>query len=652
VRAQTVLARDRSFLVLDVGSGDVDAGSDALAGLFVADTRHLSVWRLRLDGEPLRQLSVTTTGNTSRHVFLPDSTRDVGPLVTVQVWRHLGPGLLTEQVAVLGHADCVVHLDLEAGADFVDQFMLRTDSRRAGQQRREPLPEGLALVYERGRFRRTTRVTATTQPAVTATGLHWRVPVVRGGSWTTTLRVSAGTDAPDGHDVDDGSGIADLQARDEADDDTFLAGAPALTTDWPGLAECYDRALADLALLRVRLAVADGPVPGAGIPWFLTLFGRDSLLTSYFALPYLPELAAATLRALAATQGRVDDPDREEQPGKILHEWRSGESTECGDLPFGRYYGTVDATPLFLVLLDEYHRWTGDDTLVAELEQSARAALRWLDGFGDGYLTYLSHHPRGLVNHCWKDSATSMRFADGSTAVGPIAVCEAQGYAYDAWRRVARLAAGIWRDDALAADCERAAGELRARFSRDFWMPARGYPALALDGEGRQVDAITSDAGHLLWSGILDRDRADAVARRVVGTTMSSGWGVRTMAADEAAYNPVEYHNGTVWPHDTAIVAAGLARYGHRQAAADLAAAVIEAATHFDHRPPEVFAGYTREETGTPVPYPTACSPQAWASAAVLSLVTTTLGLAPDRAATPVLPPRATRLELGGRRGS
>jgi glycogen debranching enzyme len=382
----------------------------------------------------------------------------------------------------------------------------------------------------------------------------------------------------------------------------------------------------------------------------MSLFGRDSVITSYQALPYAPELAATTLRVLASKQGTRVDRYREEEPGKILHELRLGELTVFGERPHSPYYGTYDATPLFLVLLDEYERWTGNGDLVRELEGAARAALRWLDEFadrdGDGYLEYERNTESGLENQCWKDSWNSILYADGTLSSLPRATCEIQGYAYDAKVRCARLAREVWDDPALAERLEREAAELKARFNRDFWVAEREFFALALDGGKKPVDSLTSNLGHLLWSGIVDDDKAEAVVRHLLGDSLFSGWGVRTMAEGEGGYNPIEYHNGTVWPHDNSFIAAGLARYGYREEAARVAQAVLEAATYFDYRLPEVFAGYPREQTKFPVEYPTASSPQAWATGAPLLLIRVLLGLGPDGSADPVLPDAVGALEL------
>jgi glycogen debranching enzyme len=415
-----------------------------------------------------------------------------------------------------------------------------------------------------------------------------------------------------------------------------MLDSPRLHAGSDGLRHAYDRSLADLAALRFypRIAVQCGSLPAAGLPWFMTLFGRDSLITSYQALPYRPQLAATTLTTLAARQGTRLDDFRDEEPGKILHEVRFGELTHPGERPHSPYYGAADTTPLFLVVLDEYERWTGDRDLVRALEPNARAALSWIDAYGDldgdGYVEYQTRNPQsGLVNQCWKDSWNSIVHDDGEIANGPIATCEIQGYVYDAKRRCARLARTVWDDPVLAAELERQAHVLRRRFLEEFWIPQRACFALALDGDKQQVDSLTSNMGHLLWSGIVDEPRAEAVAAHLMDAPLYSGWGVRTMAATEAGYNPVEYHNGTVWPHDNSLIAAGLARYGYHEAVARIAVDTVRAAGFFDARLPEVFAGCDRGLTFAPVEYPTASSPQAWAAGAMLLLLTAVLGLRP-----------------------
>jgi glycogen debranching enzyme len=417
--------------------------------------------------------------------------------------------------------------------------------------------------------------------------------------------------------------------------DTWLAAAPSLESDSDSLRATYRRSLIDLAALRFSpLTQARRSLPAAGLPWFMTMFGRDSILTSLQALPFASELAATTLRALGERQGSRIDDFRDEDPGRILHEMRFGEMTAFEERPHSPYYGCADATPLYVVLLDEYERWTGDTRLVRDLEYEARAAINWIDEYadlqGNGYIAYKRRNENtGLENQCWKDSWDSISYHDGALPGFPRATCELQGYAYDAKMRGARLARLVWHDDAYADRLEKEAADLKRRFNRDFWVEDREYFAIALDADGRQVDSLTSNNGHLLWSGIVDRSKAKAVVRHLMGTKLFSGWGMRTMAEGEGRYNPIGYHVGTVWPFDNSFIAWGLRRYGFKAEAAAVASGILDAAQFFDGRLPEAFGGYPREMTKYPVQYPTACSPQAWSTGAPLLLLRTMLGLDP-----------------------
>jgi glycogen debranching enzyme len=386
----------------------------------------------------------------------------------------------------------------------------------------------------------------------------------------------------------------------------------------------------------------------------MTLFGRDSMTVSYQALPFTSEFAETTLQDLAQLQGTRVDDFRDEEPGKVMHEMRFGEMTAFEERPHSPYYGTADATPFFLILLDEVERWTGKAELVRRLEMEARAALIWIDTYGDrngdGYVEYSRRNKEtGLENQYWKDSWNSILFADGTLSRLPRATCEIQGYVYDAKMRCARLAREFWDDPELANCSEQEAAALKRRFNQDFWLEERACFALAIDGDGRKVDALTSNIGHLLWSGIVEEDKAEAIVRHLMGPQLYSGWGVRTMAEGEGGYNPIGYHLGTVWPHDNAFIAMGLRRYGYREEAARVAMGMLEAATYFKGRLPEAFAGYPRHLTEFPVEYPTACSPQAWASGAPLLLLRTMLGLEPigdHLLVDPAIPSKLGQLEL------
>jgi glycogen debranching enzyme len=396
------------------------------------------------------------------------------------------------------------------------------------------------------------------------------------------------------------------------------------------------RSIADLRLLR-----NDGPRPGehylaAGVPWFTTLFGRDSVITALQVLPFMPSVATEVLAVLADWQATEDDASRDMEPGKILHELRVGELARTGELPHRPYYGSVDATPLWLILLDETYRWTGDLELVRRLWPNALAALEWLDRAGDrdgdGFVEYERRTPEGLLNQGWKDSGDSIRHRDGSVARPPIALVEVQGYAFDARTRLAGLAR-LLGDDALADRLAADAARLREQFDAAYWMPDAGFYAIALDADKRQVGTIASNPGHCLWSGIVPPQRVDAVVDRLLDPSMDSGWGIRTYAAGQPGFNPVGYHTGSVWPHDNALIAAGMKRAGRHDAADRVATRLFEAARHSpDFRLPELYCGFDRGVADVPVPYPVACSPQAWAAATSLSLLQTMLGMRADAA--------------------
>jgi glycogen debranching enzyme len=426
--------------------------------------------------------------------------------------------------------------------------------------------------------------------------------------------------------------VFDIDADDPAS--RWRAAAPALRTDSEVLRNVIEKSVRDLIALRIEAQLGEEPIvlPAAGLPWFLTVFGRDSLITAYQTLCYGHLLAQGALLMLGAHQGRSTVEFTDEQPGKILHEVRFGELTRLGLKPNRPYYGTADATQLWLILLNEYWRWTRDDEFVRGLRDNAYAALRWIDEYGDvdgdGYIEYATHSPQGLGNQCWRDSWDGILFADGSMPVLPIATCEIQGYTYDARLRLAELADGPLGDPELAKRQREQADQLRERFNRDFWIDERGgYYAVGLDGDKRKIDLMTSNMGQLLWSGIVPDDRAAAVSRQLMSDHLFSGWGIRTTSTTDPAFNPIGYHMGTVWPHDNSLIAHGLARYGYRDEANRIITAMIDAAKFSDHRLPEAFSGYDKTFGRAPVPYPTACSPQAWATGAPLLFLRTMLGL-------------------------
>jgi glycogen debranching enzyme len=641
-----------TFVVSDL-RGDIGVRDDGMSGLFYRDMRHLSRWQIRLNGRELDILSADTLDYDEAVFFLIEPTGTIyrNPTLSVVRHRHIGDGL-QEQLEVTNHGTRPMQLELSLlfGADFADIFEIKDKLSKTGEFSRRVDIDRVTLMYQHADFYRETVIRAP-GAFVTDESLTFRISLAPNQTWQSEVEISLATQMH--------RPVPRRSHQPNMDDslEEWLEAAPTLETDYDDLRRLYKRSLVDLAALRFYPeTVPDSSLPAAGLPWFMALFGRDSLLTSYQTLPFVPELCRTTLRALAAQQATEFDDFRDAEPGKILHELRHGELTHFRHRPQSPYYGSCDATPLFLVVLDEYERWTGDVETVRQLEGPARAALRWIEEYGDtnhdGYLDYYTRNPEsGLDNQCWKDSWNSIVWPDGRLASLPRATCEIQGYAYDARIRTARLAREVWGDPTLAERLERDAAALREHFVADFWLPEQGFYALALDGEKQPVPTLTSNIGHLLWSGLVPDEHVDQVVGHLLGPWLFSGWGVRTLAAGQGAYNPLEYHNGTVWPHDTALVAAGLARYGRRVEAGRLAMAILDAARHFDYRLPEVFVGYDRKSTALPVPYPTACSPQAWAAGTPLLLLRAMLGLEPagDRLRVdPVIPDGIGHLALHG----
>ena len=648
---------DGNTFVVSDDRGDIEASLTDPTGLFSYDTRFLSTWVLTVDGERLSPLSVDDLQYFEARFFLVPGmgTVYIDAKLSVIRQRAVAAGF-HEELTILNHAERPVRLQvrIDAGCDFADLFEVKDALRKKGRYSAEVTPRSLVLGYERGPFRRATVIFASARARYDAEGLSFDVRIPAHGQWTTEVHV-----VPEGQ----ASGQVAVDARDpkrvqdrmRRNLERWIAEAPRLECDHEPLRATYRRSLVDLAALRFSPPIAGGrALPAAGLPWFMTMFGRDSIFTSLQALPFTPELAATTLRALGDWQGARSDDFRDEDPGRILHEMRYGEMTAFEERPHSPYYGAVDATPLYVVLLDEYERWTGDRSLVRELEDEARAALAWIDDYADlqgtGYIWYRRRNEEsGLENQCWKDSWDSISFRNGKLPGFPRATCELQGYAFDAKVRGARLAREIWKEPELADRLELAAADLKRRFNRDYWVEDGEYFALALDPDGKQVDSLTSNNGHLLWSGIVDKSKAKAVAQHLLGERLFSGWGVRTLAAGEARYNPIGYHTGTVWPFDNSFVAWGLRRYDFKDEAATIAGGILEAAEFFDGRLPEAFGGYPRAQTKYPVQYPTACSPQAWSTGAPLLFLRTLLGLEPQGEhliVDPALPVDIGRLEL------
>ncbi|MGH7264370.1 MAG: amylo-alpha-1,6-glucosidase [Candidatus Rokuibacteriota bacterium] len=662
---KTVIKHGDGFIVADPW-GDFSLEFQGGLGFFFGGTRFLHYLELRLArlrplvlgraiSEDNVQIAVdlTNVDMTDRHGTVPRNGLYIQRLITLYDRQ------LFQTFTVTSYLDAPVEVPLELryAADYADIFEVRGTPRRERGHAEPPEcgPERVVLGYVgRDRIRRRTELTfglpadvLSAEMAVFRLRLQPQRPVRLSLAVTAEIE---GREGPRFH------AVGDVLPRLREADERQRRGMARITTSNTQFNALLARAGADLRMLQTE--TADGPVPYAGIPWFACVFGRDSLITALETLPFNPSLAASTLRFLARHQATVDDPYLDAEPGKILHEYRTGEMANCREIPFIPYYGSVDATPLFLMALAEYVRWTGDLGLARDLMPAAERALGWLDGpgdlDGDGYLEYRKRSPQGLTNQGWKDSYDAVMHASGELAEGPIALVEAQGYLYAARLGVAYLADALGKPR-LASACRDRAERLQRRFAQEFWMPEEATYALALDGAKRCCAVVASNAAHALWTGVAPPEQAAGVAKRLLLEDMFTGWGVRTLASREVRFNPMSYHNGSVWPHDNAIAAAGFRRYGFTEGVLAVATALFEAGREFEHaRLPELFCGFARQARLSVTRYPVACSPQAWAAGAPFHVLAACLGLSGEplekriTLANPVLPSWLEWLEVHG----
>ena len=645
IRDALVVRANGLFLLTDK-HGNVPHGNESGFGLYRADTRYLSGYEFACTTAPLVMLlSTAGLGYASEQVLTNPSMTSIDgrmmPRETVEVRRQrLVDGALFETVRVTNFNAFPVRLDFEFrfAADFADIFQVRGKERRKQGQHLSPVCDERCVMlryYSLDGRLETTRLefdrtpdTLTPNTAVFKLELGPREQTAVG----IAIRVHDGTDMPKPYastkPADQGN-----QRAVAAEYRRWRSGCTEVLTSNEIFNAVLDQALNDVRTLWN----ADGQSSGflaAGSPWFDTLFGRDSLIASLQLLAFTPEVARNTLIRLGSEQGTVVDEWRDEEPGKILHELRSGEMTRTGELPFGRYYGSIDSTPLYLVLAAEYWRWTGDLRLMRRLKPNLVACLewakRWGDRDGDGYLEYQREAAEGLLNQGWKDSGNAIVHRDGQLAMPTIALVEVQAYLYAGLMGLAEIADAL-HDTKLAGNARHQARSLRRRFNRDFWIPDSRFYALALDGKKKRVESIASNPGHALFAGIVPLERGPAVAARLMQGDMFTGWGIRTLSAGAATYNPMGYHIGSVWPHDNSLIAAGFKRYGQEPLLNDLASALYDTARSMEYyRLPELFCGLPRSVEGQPVPYPVACRPQAWAAGTIPMLLTSILGLCPN----------------------
>jgi glycogen debranching enzyme len=642
---QVTLLDGTTFCIGEM-SGDLRPGS--AQGLFVRDTRLICRLEVTVNGQTPEALApqsrepfaCTFLGRMPPKPGLADST-----LLLVRR-RTLNDGM-TEHLALrnLGTEPLPIVLKMVVAGDFADLFEVK-EGRAQGDVADidgltvETDADTIRLNRKCGAHVRGAKITGTRGPdcelEAGVNHLTYHAVVPAHGTWAARVSI---TPTLDGRDM------ADFPPDARPTAGLGAAGPEQRLADWrrhSPLVQASDRQMAsvfaasteDLGSLRIfDPDHADRAVIAAGAPWFMTIYGRDSLLTSWMILPLDPSLALGTLRTLASLQGVKVDESTEEEPGRILHEMRFGMQASLWLGGSSVYYGSADATPLFVMLLGELRRWGLERRVVDELLPHADRALDWIENYGDrdgdGYVEYQRSTDLGLANQGWKDSFDGITFADGTIAEPPIALAEVQGYVYAAY--LAKSHFCTERDDAEgAAHWARKAQALKEAFNRDFWISDRGCFALGLDGSKRQIDALGSNMGHCLWTGIVDAGKAPAVARHLTSQEMFSGYGIRTLATTEGAYNPMSYHNGSIWPHDNAICAAGLMRYGFVREAQQVAIGILEAADYFDGRLPELFCGFDRAEFPEPVQYPTSCSPQAWASATPFHLLRTLLRFDPS----------------------
>lgn len=633
-----LVIREKGLFLLTDSNGNVPAGNRRGLGLYHADTRHLSTYDFSLSHiPPITLLSTAELGFSEEQVLTNPRMESVQgrtlPRDSIEMRRQrVLNDVLEETLHVTNFNVFPVTLDLcyHFDADFVDIFEVRGLTRARHGHLHSPRVDGESLVYSYDGLdgvHRQTCIQFSPQPTtVSARRATFRVKLSHRESATIRLLFSL-----NGQDCKEPTRshfeeVASHHRR-------WFQSSTRVFTDNEFFNKVLDRSLSDLRMLWSQDAHSQRFL-AAGTPWFDTLFGRDTAVASLQTLAFRPQIAKQCLKMLASLQGHKLLPARDEEPGKIVHEVRRGEMSAANEIPFSAYYGSVDSTPLFLMLAGEYYAWTADLALMEELKPALLAALSWLstygDMHGDGYVKYEKHSESGLVNQGWKDSGDSIIHADGTLIHPPIALVEVQGYVYAAKRAMAKILDALG-DTGQATTLRRQAQTLYNRFNDDFWLPEEQFYALALDGDDKPAVTVTSNPGHGLWTGIVPPERAPFVVERLMSEDMFTGWGIRTLASTSPRFNPIGYHLGTVWPHDNAICAMGFKKYRAEEELNEVLTALFDAACMFPYyRMPELFGGEARTPHHSPVPYPVACRPQAWAAGSFAMLVQAMLGLSPD----------------------
>jgi glycogen debranching enzyme len=658
------LIEGKTFLSTTL-AGDIMPPGAPDVGFFFDDTRFLSRLELRVGGYRTVVLSSSTEQTFVSQIELTTGQSNLRenyevPENTVHIRREqlLASDIFYDHLTFenFNLHDVVLDFEMTYEADFMDVFQVRGVARQRLGHYFKPIIDHNSMVFHyRGLdgIARDTGIRFSQDPErVEGTTAHWRLKLPPFKRFQLQITVVPQVEAKPSR-----ASRADFSQQLRMRRDAY-AEWESHSSHFNSSNSIFDQMMGNCKGDFHALQIPEGQehVIAAGIPWFATMFGRDSVIAAFQSLLLSPQLAAETLRVLARFQGAENMEWRDEEPGKILHEFREGEMTRAGEMPFGPYYGSADSTPLWLVLLSETFNWTADEQLVKDLLPHAYRALEWIDRYGDldgdGFVEYARRSSRGLANQGWKDSWDAILHRDGELAKAPIALAEVQGYVYEAKYRMASLLRAF--GDAPTADkLKKDAAEMAKRFEKAFWMPGRGFYALALDGDKRQVQVISSNPGHLLFTRMLAQDRARAVCERFMRPDMFSGWGWRTLSQEERVFNPLSYHRGSVWPHDNSIVAYGMALYEFREPVNRIFQALFEAALNFrDYRLPELFCGIQRGESDEPVQYPVSCSPQAWASGAVFLLLTSVLGVRPSaprkelNIVNPALPPFLNQLSI------